>query len=147
MSQVCSALSADWNEIKALLESSGLPTTDLESTLPEFAIIREDARIVAAGAVQRFGSSVLLRSVVVSFQRRGSGLGRRLVLELERRARSAGTDHIVLLTETAATFFTRLGYCVIDRDAAPKGMQQSEEFRSLCPSSATCMAKRFARST
>ena len=44
-------------------------------------------------------------------------------------------------TKTAAEFFARQGYQVIERSAAPQDMQGSEEFRSLCPSSATCMAK------
>jgi hypothetical protein len=34
---------------------------------------------------------------------------------------------------------------VIERAAAPEGLQQSEEFRSLCPASATCMAKELTQ--
>ena len=133
--------------IRALLERSGLPTNDLETARPTFAVLRDGDTVIAAGALQPFGSAALLRSVVVAPDRRGTGLGLRVVGELERLARPAGIDRLVLLTQTASEFFARLGYRVIDRGAAPKDMQQSEEFRSLCPSSATCMAKHLADST
>jgi amino-acid N-acetyltransferase len=64
-----------------------------------------------------------------------------MVSELERVARAAQISRLVLLTQTAADFFARHGYRVIERSAAPQNMQASEEFRSLCPDSATCMAK------
>ena len=133
--------------VRALLERSGLPTSDLEAARPEFAVIREKDQVIAAGALQRFGSSALLRSVVVAPDRRGSGLGQAIVSELERMARSAQISRLVLLTQSAAEFFGHRGYRVIDRSTAPEDMQGSEEFRSLCPSSATCMAKSLRGST
>jgi N-acetylglutamate synthase-like GNAT family acetyltransferase len=127
--------------IRALLERSGLPTTDLEWAQPEFAVIHSHAEVIAAGALQRFGSTALLRSVVVAPARRGTGLGHLIVNELERAARAAQITRLILLTESAAEFFARQGYRVIARSSAPEEMQGSEEFRTLCPSSATCMAK------
>ena len=132
--------------IRLLLESAGLPTVDLATARPEFLAIRMDGNLVAAGALQRFGSSALLRSVVVSDDHRGEGLGGTIVLELERRAREARIERLILLTETARQFFAARGYQVIERGAAPADMQQCEEFRSLCPGSATCMAKRLGDS-
>jgi amino-acid N-acetyltransferase len=141
VSRVDLASAQDVTAIRALLERSGLPTSDLESARPEFAVIRENGLVIAAGALQRFGSSALLRSVVVAPDRRGSGLGQAMVSELERIACAARISRLVLLTQTAAEFFTRQGYRIIERNSAPQDMQGSEEFRSLCPSSATCMAK------
>lgn len=135
---------ADLDAIRALLESAGLPTSDLVSARPEFVAIRERGALVAAGALQRFGPSALLRSVVVSAERRGAGLGHSIVLALERAAREAKIERLILLTQTAAPFFGRHGYRVIDRNDAPADVQGSEEFRSLCPSSATCMVKDLA---
>jgi len=145
--EVTPALAQDLVAIRALLERSGLPTSDLESARPEFAVIRETGQVVAAGALQRFGSSALLRSVVVAPDRRGTGLGHSIVNELEHRASATRITHLILLTETAADFFTRRGYHVIERSSAPEDMQQSDEFRSLCPSSAICMAKSAPFST
>ena len=141
MSESESASAADLVPIRALLEASGLPTSDLASARPEFAVIRERGQVVAAGALQRYGSSALLRSVVVTAARRRSGLGQIIVAELERLACASQITRLIILTETAAEFFTRQGYRVIERGAAPKDMQESAEFRSLCPTSATCMAK------
>ena len=133
--------------IGALLEQSGLPISDLDAARPEFAVIHQDGQVVAAGALQRFGAAALLRSVVVAPERRGRGLGQSVVSELERLAHTAGISRLILLTETAADFFARQGFRTIERRTAPQDMQASEEFRSLCPSSAVCMAKDVAGST
>jgi len=138
------ACAQDLIAIRALLEHSGLPTSDLESARPEFAVIRENGEVIAAGALQRFGSSALLRSVVVTPDRRGSGVGQMIVRELERQARAAQIDRLILLTLSAGEFFARQGYRPIERSTAPEEIQGSEEFRSLCPKSATCMGKSLA---
>ncbi|MBV8911294.1 MAG: GNAT family N-acetyltransferase, partial [Gammaproteobacteria bacterium] len=75
---------------------------------------------------------------------RGRGFGRRVVQELERVALHHKIEHLVLLTQTASEFFRHEGYRTIERAAAPTALQESAEFRSLCPSSATCMAKILA---
>ena len=147
MSRIGSASAEDLIAIRALLERSGLPTSDLESARPEFAVIHQDGQLVAAGALQRFGTSALLRSVVVAQDRRRGGLGHSVMTELERLAHAAGITRLILLTETAADFFARQGFRAIARSSAPADMQASEEFRSLCPSSATCMAKNLAPPT
>jgi len=82
--------------------------------------------------------------VVVSHERRGMGLGGAIVSELERVAREAKIARLILLTQTAAKFFAQRGYQVMERSAAPADVQGSEEFRSLCPSSAVCMTKELA---
>jgi len=81
--------------------------------------------------------------VVVTDERRGSGLGSLVVRELERLARSAQIERLILLTQTAREFFAREGYWVIERSNAP---QESEVFRALCPASAACMVKVLANS-
>jgi amino-acid N-acetyltransferase len=141
LAKVIRADAQDLISIRALLERSGLPTSDLDSARPDFAVIRENGDVIAAGALQRFGSSALLRSVVVAPDRRERGLGQTVVSELEGLARAAHISQLILLTQTAAEFFAHRGYRVIERSSVPQDMQGSEEFRSLCPSSATCMAK------
>ena len=141
MTEVVPAAAQDMIAIRALLECSGLPTSDLDSARPDFVLIRENGQVIAAGALQRFGSSALLRSLVVAPDRRERGLGQAVVSELERVARMAHINQLILLTQTAAEFFAHQDYRVIARSSAPQDMQGSDEFRSLCPSSATCMAK------
>lgn len=145
MAVVSPASAEDLTAIRALLERFGLPTSDLESAHPEFAVIRENDQVIAAGALQHFASSALLRSVVVAPERRGRGLGQAIVSELERVAGARRINQLVLLTQTAADFFARQGYRIIERSSAPADMQASAEFHSLCPGSATCMAKTLPR--
>lgn len=135
------ATAADADSIRTLLERNRLPTGDLTTSRPEFIVASEGERIIGAGALERFGSAALLRSVAVETAYRGSGVGRRIVDELERRARSAGVTELILLTLTARDFFERLGYRATDRTQVPPAVLDSAEFRSLCPDSAVCMAK------
>ncbi len=105
----------------------------------------EGAELIGAGALQRFDAVALLRSVAVAASRRGSGLGRLIVQELERLARGTNVTELVLLTQSAQRFFEHLGYRAIERRNVPQAVQASEEFRSLCPTSAACMTKNLAR--
>jgi|SRR5215469_1248511 len=139
-----SATEADAEVIRDLLERNGLPTSDLSTARPEFLIATHNHQIVGIGALERFGNAALLRSVAVETQSRGSGVGRLIVAEIERRARAVGIAELILLTLTARDFFHRLGYAAKDRTQVPPAVLNSAEFRSLCPATAICMAKRFA---
>jgi N-acetylglutamate synthase-like GNAT family acetyltransferase len=141
VAELRAATEADLSVVRQLLEQAGLPTSDLAASKAQFTVLCENERIVAAGALERFGSTALLRSVVVAANRRGAGLGRIVVQELERLARAARIGPLILLTQSAAKFFAHEGYRVIVRIDAPQDVQGSEEFRSLCPTSATCMMK------
>jgi amino-acid N-acetyltransferase len=134
---------ADAEAIRGLLERSGLPTSDLRTATPQFVLASSAGQIAGIGALERFGGEALLRSVAVEPRWRSSGVGRLLIAELERRARAAGVTELILLTLTAADFFRRLGYGRKDRSRVPAAVLDSAEFRSLCPASALCMAKRL----
>jgi amino-acid N-acetyltransferase len=138
---VRTAIARDAASIRVLLELDGLPTADLVSSEAEFVVACQGMRIIGAGALQRFGAAALLRSVVVEVGARGAGVGHLIIQELERRARAADVTELILLTQTAKPFFERQNYRTIERASVPPAVQASEEFRSLCPESATCMAK------
>jgi len=127
--------------IHDLLARSGLPTGDLSTARPEFVVAAHGGQIIGIGALEHFGSAALVRSVAVEAQSRGSGVGRLIVEELERRARTARIDELILLTLTARDFFERLGYSAKERSDVPPAVRESAEFRSLCPATAVCMAK------
>jgi len=127
--------------IRALLHANSLPTSDLESARPSFVVACMDQQIVGTGALQSFGSVALLRSIAVEPHLRGAGVGRSIVRELEHMARTSAIRQLILLTQTAKSFFEAQGYVAIDRSRAPAAVQESEEFRSLCPASALCMSK------
>lgn len=140
------ASESDVASIRDLLERSGLPTSDLAAARPEFVIASNAGQIIGIGALEHFGSAALLRSVAVEPQWRGSGIGRLIVEELERCAGASGVNELTLLTLTAQEFFQRLGYRRKERAQIPPSVLASAEFRSLCPASAICMAKRLTPS-
>jgi amino-acid N-acetyltransferase len=143
-----SLVPADLPAIRALLDEAGLPHRDLENNpAARFWVVREGGRLIGAVGLETCGGSGLLRSLVVAPEARRSGLGGRLVDELEIAARSSGLDRLLLLTETAEKFFSRRGYTVIDRANAPDEVRSSAEFRSLCPASATCMSKSLGKAS
>jgi amino-acid N-acetyltransferase len=96
-------------------------------------------------ALQCAGNLGLLRSLAVDPAARSTGLGSDLVVALEKFAQTRGLTGLVLLTETAAPFFARLGYRQAERASMPPEVQATAEFRSLCPSTATCLSKTFAK--
>src|SRR3954467_14139765 len=72
------AQAGDLAAIEGLLADADLPTDGVREVLDEFMILREDRAVVAAAAVERYGTAVLLRSVVVAPQARGRRLGARI---------------------------------------------------------------------
>ena len=75
MAELRAAAEQDLAAVRLLLEEAGLPTSDLSKSNPEFIVLWEDGRIVAASALESYGSAALMRSVVVASDRRRAGLG------------------------------------------------------------------------
>ncbi|HET7830857.1 MAG TPA: arsenic resistance N-acetyltransferase ArsN2 [Candidatus Limnocylindrales bacterium] len=126
------ATPADVPEVEALLSASGLPLEGAAEALRCGVVARDEGRIVAAAAVERFGDAGLLRSVVVDRARRGTGLGRQMVAAAEQLAQAEGVHDLYLLTETAADWFPRLGYEVVERPVAAAAVGGSIEFTTVC---------------
>lgn len=122
-----------------LLQQAGLPTKDL----PGHTILHggyEDNELVGIIGLESYGSTALLRSLVVSPKARGNGIGKSLVQELSNEARKEGISELWLLTETAPSFFAKLGFSTRNRMDAPECIRASSEFSALCPDTAICMS-------
>ena len=134
-------IDTDSGAIQGLLQDCHLPVSDLEGATVDFIVAMQGETLVGVVALERFELPGLLRSLAVRKNLRGCGLGEKLVSAMEAHAVGSGISQLVLLTETAAPFFNRRHYTAIERAHAPFAVQQSAEFRSLCPASATCMIK------
>jgi len=132
---------ATLQEIKILLESANLPVDDLESDEVSLLAATIDGDLVGAIGIETYGSTALLRSLVVRPGRQNGGLGRQLVEHLESRARAAGTTDMFLLTETATGYFLGLGYTLMAREQVPEAIRATRQFSSLCPDSADLLHK------
>lgn len=142
MTPLRKASTQDLPAVLALLEEAGLPTQDITSEhLGDFLVAAGGQSILGTIGLERYGENALLRSLVVRQESRFTGLGKQLVDSIEEHAQRTGVRTLYLLTTTAADFFARRGYEVIERSAAPSALQKTAEFSSLCPSQATCMRR------
>ena len=131
---------SDDSSIRALLEAAKLPFDDVSSGRQEFIVAVVDGQLVGCGALETFGGSALLRSLAVTQKRRGAGVGAQLYDRLVSRAKEKRMKRLFLLTTTAAPYFARRGFELVERSTAPEAMTKSAQFESLCPSTAACMA-------
>jgi amino-acid N-acetyltransferase len=97
--------------------------------------------VVGSAALEVYADGALLRSVAVAPELQGQGIGRSLTESAIALGESLNARALYLLTTTAETYFPRLGFERIDRDAVPNGVRTSIEFTSACPSSATVMRR------
>lgn len=134
----------DLDAVCALLGAEGLPTEDVAVHLPDFIVARDGDRLVAVVGLEPLGTAALLRSLCVTREYRGAGLGGALCDRISALARSGGARELYLLTTTARAFFERRGFVAIARDAVAEEIRTTLEFRSLCPASAVCMRRSLA---
>ncbi|QQQ00824.1 arsenic resistance N-acetyltransferase ArsN2 [Lysobacter enzymogenes] len=135
------ATAADHPALRALLAASSLPVEDIAVDTIDFLVAELDGALLGVVAVQACGDIGLLRSLTVDANGRGRGLGQALVERAEAHARARGLLRLVLLTETAAAFFSRRGYVPAERGDMPAQIQSTAQFRSLCPATASCWTK------
>jgi amino-acid N-acetyltransferase len=138
---IAPAAPADRAAIRTLIEASGLPLEGLDASLGVAVVARDGDQVVGAAALELYGGDALLRSVAVAADRRGHGVGERLIEAVLVLGAGHGVRRFYLLTETAEGFFSRLGFRRVGRDDVPAGVRGSVEFRSVCPASATVMAR------
>ena len=141
MTAIERALDSDRSAIERLLTANGLPLDGLDIALPTAVVARGEGGVVGCAAFEPYGSVGLLRSICVAAPLRGTGLGRKLVGATEQLAAAVGISELFLLTETAETWFPRLGYVPTPRASLPAALMTSSEFTGACPDSAAVLHK------
>lgn len=120
---------ADWAEMESLLQSCGLPTEGLKQHLKSALVARLGGLVVGMAAVEMHPGDVgVLRSVAVVPPVKDRGLGTQLVHCALRIAQSYSLQEIVLLTDTAESFFARFGFEPVERWHVASILQTSSEF-------------------
>lgn len=130
--------------VERLLTRNSLPTDDVNANADCFFIAVQNGERVGIAGLESYPPDGLLRSVVVEESHRGRGLGGELCDRVEARASAQGVETLYLLTTTAADFFLARGYERVDRTDAPAAIRKTQQFASLCPSTATCLRKSLA---
>jgi amino-acid N-acetyltransferase len=134
------AAGADEPQIRTLLEQAQLPTESLGTNVTEFFVAEEEGVIIGVAGFEYYGDDALLRSVAMRSDQRNLGRGSALVDWMLGRAKAHRIKRVVLLTDTARTFFERKGFQVVDRSLITNDdLKKSSEFASVCPASSTTM--------
>jgi amino-acid N-acetyltransferase len=129
-------------EALPLLAECGLPVADISPLAPPlFFGIRADGALAAVVGLDLHAPFGLLRSLAVRPAFRNRGYGRALVARVESFAAARGVESLFLLTTTAEHFFSRLGYAVASREAAPAAIRATPQFAGLCPGSSAFLSK------
>lgn len=131
----------DRGAIAALLETEGLPTADLEAGGVVMMVAESEQRCIGCIGIQPLSRRGIIRSLAVTPERRGAGIGRALVSRAEALASCGGLDNLYLLTEGARDFWVNAGYTIVPRAEAPPEIRDSAQFRSLCPATAACLRR------
>lgn len=132
----------DLGQIVLLLKESNLPVEDIDSNSSiQFIVAKFDDTLVGSVALERFNSICLFRSICVKEEFRNDGVGFTLVNKILLLARNENISDLYLLTSSAETYFEKFGFMKLNRNEAPLQIQESSQFKDLCPSSAIFMHK------
>ena len=140
--QLMDAGDSDFELIRKLLKSCELYHTDLNADRNHHFLLAWEADVlIGTVGIEFCGESALLRSLAVAPNYRRRGVGTKLVNAIESSAKSRQIRTLYLLTLTAPDFFVAQGYQQVDRKQAPAALQDTTEFKNVCPASAVCMTK------
>ena len=132
----------DETAIKQFLEANELLHQDIEPTdLKHFLMARDSSAMIGLVGLEIQGGLALLRSLAVNEGYRNRGLATLLIEKIEDYARSLKISTLYLLTMTAEDFFQKRDYQRTARETAPTGIQETAEFKELCPATAAFMVK------
>lgn len=126
--------------VEELLRSCSLPVGGIRGKAVRFHVSRDKTGLLGCAGVEEFGGSVgLLRGLVVAERARRATLAPLLVSALVADVRLRGIESLVVRTESAAGYFSCLGFTPIDRAAIPPELLASGEFSDTAARSAAVM--------
>jgi amino-acid N-acetyltransferase len=132
--------------ILSLLNDVDLPSEGVKDHISNFLSLRsddDDPNLEPWGCVglEIYGDSALLRSMAISPEHQGKGLGTVLTKAIIEDAQEKGIKTLFLLTDTAEDFFRRFGFRVVEREHVPDDVKTSIEFTKLCLEAPAMMLK------
>ncbi|AQV92547.1 GNAT family N-acetyltransferase [Cupriavidus necator] len=114
------AIKADLPDVEALLQSCALPTDGIRDDTVKFHVSRDKTGLLGCAGIEILDNSVgLLRGVAVAERARRAGLAALLVSALVADVRLHGIESLVVSTNSAADYFSRLGFSPVDRTTMP----------------------------
>lgn len=133
------------SDIKELLSSNKLPYSDIENDKIYFiGAFNPEGNMVGTAGLEMNGTEGLLRSLAVNKSYHLKGIGKMLHDAIISHALVLGVKNLYLLTTTAAKYFEKNGWKIIDRSSVPDQTRNTTEFTSICPTTAVCMAYKLS---
>ena len=130
------AVPSELSSILNLLNEADLPNEGVKDHLSNFLTLKGngDSNLEPWGCagLEIYGDSALLRSMAISPEYQGKGLGTLLTEAIIEDARKKGIGTLFLLTDTAEDFFRRFGFHTVEREIIPGNVKTSVEFTKLC---------------
>lgn len=114
-----------------------LPRTraSIEMTRSDWVISKVDNRIVGCGSLLMYGPNLAeVRSLAVSDEVQGLGIGKLIVAQLIEDARERGIPKLFALTRVVG-FFERMGFTVTEKENFPEKVWAD---CSICPLKENC---------
>jgi N-acetylglutamate synthase-like GNAT family acetyltransferase len=133
------AVPEDLHQVEGLLLEVGLPVEGVRENLATFLVAEREGAIVGTAGLEIAAGAALLRSVASAPCARKRRMAENLVSRALELARSSGARSVFLLTETAAAWFSRMGFEPVAREAVPSVLRYSSALEGICPLSSTCM--------
>jgi len=125
--------------LQHLLKSDQLCFNDInEQGVYLFGVHLNDELIGYFG-YEVFNTQALFRSMVVVPGARNKGYGSLIWNQAKEQLLIEGISDVYLLTNTAAPFFSKLGFEEIIRASAPEPILGTTEFKEFCPADSVCM--------
>lgn len=140
-----SALPSDRDALARLLEECRLPSAGAWDPQTRVWVAEVEGAVVGAAGLEGYDAVALLRSVATRPEWRGRGVAGALCREVLSTASREGVKSVFLLTETAESFFQRLGFECVPRGLADTRLLASAEFQGNTCSSATLMKREMSR--
>ena len=137
------ATATDLPAVLELLEANKLPLAGVKDHLEHFWLEFANENLIGCAGLEVHDRAGLLRSIAVDTNHRSQGLGKKLVQAVLEHANANHLSSISLLTETAQDYFPQFGFQISTRDALPKSLHASAEFRGACPDAAIAMTLKF----
>lgn len=131
----------DFNAIQALLMQHQLTVDGLAQHILHFEVVMDNNQLIGVAGAEHYFPFALIRSVAIDSQYQHRQLGKQLIETLLSKLNAEGFTTYYLLTETAPTFFSKLNFQIISRNEVPLVIQQTQEFATICPTSAIVMTK------
>lgn len=139
--QIRKAKPDDCFEIALLVKMAGLAIDDIDPELQGFMVAHDAEQVVGTVGIEAFGKIGLLRSLVVAKTHRNQAIGHQLYKQAIDYAQAQGIEELYLLTTTADAYFAKRGFARIERTDVPDEIKSTEQFSSICPSTAIIMRR------